>query len=197
MNNTDEDKSWKVRAAEVRSLESAGGEKALAGMLPFLRDKTWQVRRSVVESLGNLKDPGSFSVLMGCLEDEFWQVRQAAAFALGYLSSEFMKTSPSEYLHDPGVVLAGEKLIDRLKNDTDWHARQAIAFALRHFDREMSGAPLIDALKDPDWHIQCTAAESLGELGEVMALKPIENMMSAADPMARRIFRIAVEKIRK
>lgn len=197
MNNIDEDKSWKVRAAEIRLLESVGGDKASDGLFPFLKDKTWQVRRSAVEALGNLKDPGSFPVLIRCLEDEFWQVRQASAFALGYLSVELAKIKPPEYIQDSGVVLSGEKLIDKLKNDPDWHVRQAIASALRHFDREMAGVPLIDALKDSDWHTRCTSAESLGELGEIMALRPIGSMMSAADPMAKRIFRMAVDKIRK
>jgi len=185
---------------EAYSLGSIGGTESVKKLLIHLDDEVWQGRRAAVESLGNLRHPEALPGLIKKLTDDSWQVRQGTAFALGYLCKEARsravdidpERNRKDRCNEDNILKC---LMDRLVNDKEWRVRQACASAMRSFDREKVSIPLISALKDRDWHVQCTAAESLGELRDPMAKKPLENMLKTADPMAKRIFKNAMLKI--
>ena len=196
---TIEDK-WEIRMNEAFSLGSSDTPEAVDKLLSHLNDEAWKVRRAAVESLGNLRVPRTLPALIKKLDDEAWQVRQGAAFALGYLCRESRRKAVDEGNSEELKTFNCEKetlgiLRDKLQNDTEWRVRQACASALRVFERESVSFSLLTALKDPDWHVQCTAADSLGEIRDPMAISPLRNMLKGADPMAKRIFNTAIQRI--
>lgn len=196
---TVEDK-WEIRMNDAFSLGSSDVPEAVDKLLNYLDDKVWKVRRAAVESLGNRRIPRTLPALIKKLDDEAWQVRQGAAFALGYVCREACKIAVDGDSSEERKSFDFQKetldiLRDKLQNDEEWRVRQACASALRVFERESVSFALLSALKDPDWHVQCTAADSLGEIRDPMAKTPLRNMLKGADPMAKRIFNTALQRI--
>jgi len=178
---------WKIRLNEAYSLGSIGGDEAINKLIKYLDDEVWQIRRAAVESLGNLGDFNAFLPLLNKIDDNAWQVRQGITFALGYIARRG--------IDDDLMAQARDKLNKKLKTDEEWRVRQGAASALRNFKGKSVPEALITALKDDDWHVRCTAAESLGELREILARSPIRNLLPDADPQAGRIYRKALDKI--
>ncbi len=194
------EENWEAKMNEAFSLGSSNGPEAVEKLLNYLDHEVWKVRRAAVESLGNLRVPRTLPALIKKLNDDAWQVRQGAAFALGYVCREARKKAVDESNSKEWKTFDCEKetldiLRDKLKNDEEWRVRQACASALRIFERESVSFSLLSALKDPDWHVQCTAADSLGEIRDPMAISPLRNMLKGADPMMKRIFNTALQRI--
>lgn len=192
--------NWEIRMNEAFSAGSSDRPETVEKLLNFLDDEVWKVRRAAVESLGNLRVPRTLPALIKKLDDEAWQVRQGAAFALGYVCREARRKAVDEGISSDLKTFDCEKetleiLRDKLQNDAEWRVRQACASALRVFEREAVSFALLSALKDPDWHVQCTAADSLGEIRDPVAISPLRNMLRGADPMAKRIFNTAIQRI--
>lgn len=176
-------------------------EDSLNKLLSLLQEDSWKVRRAAVESLGNMGDPKSIPHLLEMLSDSSWKVQQGSVFALGYIYRDMIKDDAcgdSPELSKESIQAVKkeikEKLLLLLKNP-EWRIRQAVVSSLRFFSADDSLQALKESLRDEDWHVRCTATESLGELKAAEAVPEIKALLKNADPAAARIIQKALDTI--
>lgn len=190
---------WLQRMNLAQSLGFIGGNDSVKALIQMASDPVWQVRRAITEALGNIKNVDGMPTLLELLEDSEWQVRQGAGFAIGYITKKITTDGLDTDNIDPEIIKSMEdsirNLIHHLKSDPEWRVRQACSSALRNYESDTAISALINSLEDEEWHVRCTSAESLGELGDIKARAKLEEIMQKADPMSRRIFKQALDKI--
>lgn len=154
-----DDKDEEVRWKSTWALGNIRDRRAVEPLIYLLSDKSWTVRRFAASALGKIGDERAVESLIESLNDEEWHVRKYAADALGKIGDERAVPSLMKTLHDED-------------GDVKWKAVVALG-------KMKSGAvePLIELLKNEDWHIRGTAAEALGRIGDKTAVKPLINIL--------------------
>jgi HEAT repeat protein len=141
--------------------------------IDLLKDADSVVRREAVITLGEMGDERCVEPLVRALRDGDWQVREAAIEALGTVGS-------------PAV----EALIKQLR---DWDIRKAAICALGKIKDERVLAPLIDQLRNDEFHEDATRA--LVELGEPAVERLVEALRDK-DENVRKQAVIALGRIK-
>lgn len=125
-------------------------------------------REEAARALGELKDPRGVTPLISALEDQNHFVRREAAKSLGHLGNE--RAIPA--------------LIQALK-DNDRASREGAAEGLADMKEKALG-PLINALKDPDWHVRMGVLVSLRIIGDKKAIPDITVALTDENRFVRR-----------
>jgi HEAT repeat protein len=146
---------WILTRDEFESvrLTAAGALVRLSHITPITGDSTGleddrpNVRRLTASTLAAIGDKSVEDALLDALKDEDILVRTDVVKALGKSACGTDRALPSliEMLHDPSV-----------------NVRDRTALVLGGFEHVDVVDPLINALKDPDWHVRASAADSLG-----------------------------------
>ncbi|MEM2145755.1 MAG: HEAT repeat domain-containing protein, partial [Candidatus Jordarchaeaceae archaeon] len=100
--------------------------------------------------------------LMESLKNKLWDIRQAAANALIKIG-------------EPAV----EPLIRALRDDD--HTRITLIWVLGQIGDKRATEPLIETLKDDDWHIREAAAIALGNIKDERAVQPLIQTLKDED----------------
>ncbi|PKO20420.1 MAG: hypothetical protein CVU38_20175, partial [Chloroflexi bacterium HGW-Chloroflexi-1] len=153
---------WRDRIRAVEALVSVDREgvisdkvvETLADVLEEERRMGWEVLAGTAITLGEVarRSDAALSMVVKLLDSESWVVRTAAAEALGRAEK-----SPPEVI---------EKLIDRLRNDSDDHVRGNAATALGALGVSDDKIDmLVAALDDTQGYVRVAAAEAVSKLG--------------------------------
>jgi HEAT repeat protein len=138
-------KNWIVRMHAAKGLGLAGGERAVAPLIPLLMDSVKAVRVDATEALARIGRPALASLLVA-LRHEAWILRLHACEALGKI----------------GADEAVDAVCQAMLNDRDAAVRQDAAKALGGIGSPLAVEALTTALADLD--VRPFAVEALGKL---------------------------------
>jgi HEAT repeat protein len=144
-------KNWIVRMHAAKGLGLAGGERAVAPLIPLLMDSVKAVRVDATEALARIGRPAVAS-LLAALRHEAWILRLHACEALGKIGAEE----------------SVEALCQAMLNDRDVAVRQDAAKALGGIGSSLALEGLTTALADLD--VRPFAVEALGKLKDPRAV---------------------------
>ncbi|MCG2721481.1 MAG: HEAT repeat domain-containing protein [Thermodesulfovibrionales bacterium] len=171
------DKDKEVRESVVTALQSMNMPD-IEALLPFLKDSDDEVRIATIRILCRIENDRIAVYLIEALNDKSWIIRSEAAKSLGVL--RIPETLPS--------------LIQAL-NDKNMSVRLAVEASLISIGSPVL-QPLIYALKEPDVHIQSSAAKILGELGDSESVVPLIEALNVNSWVVRSEAAIALGKIK-
>lgn len=170
------DKDLNVRNAAADALEKINpqwmktkeAKKMVPEFIKAMKEEEWDVRIAAANVLGKIKDTTAANSLISALKDENINVRIAALEALREI-----RTSKSL----KALILA---LIDE-----NWEFKQVASKVLEETNpkwmetREAQEliSELISALKNKNWSIRMSAVETLGEIKDPSAIKPLSFVM--------------------
>ena len=178
--NTMEYPNLKDENSDVKSnteeYDSEIEEISVEKLIDSFKDEDWNVRKNGAKALGEIGEP-AVEQLINALKDEKWRVRWQAAETLGEISD----------------VRAIKPLINTL-NDENNGVRSNSIIALVKIG-EPTVELLINALKDKEWRVRWQAAETLGEIRDLRAIKPLINTLNDENNGVRSNSIIALVKI--
>lgn len=161
---------------EIRAIGPAG----VPALVAALEDKNPRIRALAADVLKYSKDPSVAPHIEARLGDEHPMVRKAALLALGRL----------------GAVGAAPAIISSL-NDRDQSVRCHAALALGSLRDNRAVTPLIETLQSDTFSVaRQTAANSLGEIGSMKAVRPLKAAMDDPDAKVRMAARSAIDRIK-
>jgi HEAT repeat protein len=132
---------------------------AVEPLIHILEDKDFDVRWHAIIALGQIKDDRTINTLAAIIGNcDFDNRLQVIA----------VKT-----LENGGDKRAVPPLVDALKHNKEQDVRQAAAKALGKIKDPGAITPLIEALKDENYHVQIAAVTALGEIGHNRAVEPL------------------------
>ena len=147
------------------------------------------VAPAVACALGQLGDARAIEPLLGVLNDKSCKLRQAAALALGQLGQpqwkEWIKGDDLDFerLGTSGELRALELLVEVLSNPFDPRSKRYV-----HDRRYVYNRAVVDAERR-------TAAEAIGQLGDVRGAESLIEVLSESDGELRRIAAEALERL--
>ena len=165
----------------------------------LINDGNAQVRATAAESLGEIADPAAYEALVRSAASDSDEVRPSAEQALNRLQAQVdndqLRLSPRMPPMNQGEEDLALYLEDLRYGDAD--ARKKAAEKLRDFQGTQSVAGLINALmNDPYAHVRENAAESLGKIGDRMALPFLKYVQyTDSDKDVRKDAEKSIEKI--
>ena len=160
----------------IRAIGPAG----VPALVAALEDKDPTIRALAVDVLRYSEDPSVAPHIELRLGDEHPMVRKAALLALGRL----------------GAVEAVPAIISSL-NDRDQSVRCHAALVLGSLRDDRAVRPLIETLQSDTFSVaRQTAANSLGEIGSMKALRPLKVAMDDPDAKVRMAARSAIDRIK-
>ena len=130
----------------------------VAEQIAALKDEDWSIREEAATMLGTLRDPRAVAPLVSVLRDGDRAVRDAASTALLAIG-------------EPAVTTLGACLSDPVLT-----VQELASSVLATIADARVLAPLISALKSPDWIVRMHAAKALGRIkdpGTVTVLMPL------------------------
>jgi HEAT repeat protein len=151
------------------------GKPAVRSLIRSLKDKDPLVRSNAVKALGAIQDPRAVKPLIKVLNDGIPLIQRQAVEALGRI-------------HD---IRAAEPLVAvLLDNSRKPHVRMSAAQALGQLGDPPAVDPpavdpLIDVLQDNHWEVRSCAAEALGNIGDLRAVKPLIAALNDRDATVR------------
>ena len=149
-----DDQQPRMRLAVVEALGRIESRKAIDGLIRAMRDEEWRIRAEAASALGELEDERALQPLTAALSDAVPAVRLEAVESLGEIANEG----------------SGTALVTAL-SDEDWEIRREAAYALGKIGGIYAVDGLIGCLQnDVHREVRCTAAESLGEIGDRRAI---------------------------
>jgi len=158
------------------------------------------MKKPDIKKMEREKDIKGLMKLISFENDE--AVRREAAFVIGKITDstvEPYKNTSNNETHDPVnhncyvEDLNVEQLVNSL-NDKNRENRNKAASSLVKIG-EPAGLLLVDALHDDDWHVRWHAAEVLGEIGDIRAVKPLTDVLNDENEDVRLSATRALEKI--
>ena len=155
-------------------------KKGIEGIIKTLKHKNSKLREAAKRSLLNTKNESELKKLRNALEDEDWFVRKTVVEILG----EINNASTIEFLI--------EALGDNNSFIRYYIAKRAI---LKKQDYNVI-IHLINALKNKNVLIRESAAEILGEIGDVQAIKPLIELLKDENKSIRYIAKKSILKLR-
>ncbi|MFC1570065.1 HEAT repeat domain-containing protein, partial [bacterium] len=180
------------RCSALQVLREIGNKKILSQIIHMLKDDSDNVRLEAVLALGKIDTSRVIQPLITvAFEDRdpyirFEALRQLRIIGVGY--AEVLElalkalTDANRDVRSQAAWLLGnfqdERSIPALlkaTSDVHWSVRESAEIALHNFGTK-AVPQLIDALKSKSWTTQLRAARLLGDLGDVRAIDPLENM---------------------
>ncbi|MCA8988445.1 MAG: HEAT repeat domain-containing protein, partial [Planctomycetaceae bacterium] len=152
--------------------------KALPILLGMLNNSDSSIRQKVIEAIGPVGDQSAAVELEGLLkEDRDEHVRAACARALGDIGDAESLDALEEALNDTMPV------------------RLRAVISLGQIGSDLASISLTGLLRDQVAEIRYHAAQSLAELGDARAIRPIEVLTVDPDPMVVRGAFKALQKL--
>ncbi len=169
-----------VRKAAVATLGKIGDERAVEPLIEVLSydDGDENVHEAAAEALGEIGDERTVEPLIGMLSDDNSRVRRNAAGALDKLGwvpeTDRQRAVYLIAVEDwKSVVECGESAVNALIGALPfWWMTKAAAEALGEIGKP-AVEPLIRILSDNDERVRRSAADALGEIGDVRAVEPL------------------------
>lgn len=127
----------------------------VAEQIAALKDEDWAIREDAATALGTLRDPRAVGPLVTVLRDSDRAVREAAIGALTALG-------------EPAVTALATCLTDR-----ELSVQEAASAVLAVIADVRVLAPLVAALKSPDWIVRMHAAKALGRIKNAEAVESL------------------------
>ncbi|MFK7985782.1 MAG: HEAT repeat domain-containing protein [Sandaracinaceae bacterium] len=184
-----EDGNWRVRASAGRALGRLAARDAVPDLVAALRDSVVDVRVVAAAALWRLPDPAAVPALLELLRDQDGSARQWGALALGVIGDRRATAPLIELLGDPesAVRLDAIRSLGRLGDE---RATRPLETVVRNDDRtrderleainavgRLSGPGkvnvLIRTLREDDATLRERAADTLGRVGDALALPPL------------------------
>lgn len=212
------DSSPNVRMIAAYSLGEIGDARAVKPLIAILPDRSqdMRVRKNAASALGRLGDRRAVLPLIDVLRREPNALKPEAAMALGRIGDEralpplivALKQGDPRTRQGAARAIAKfdceqsqEALLPVLKDEYDWNRREA-AVGLGRMGRREAVPELIADLEDRGGPVvYSTRLESiriLGELGDVRARKPLQNVAdNDRFPKAREAAREALKKLKQ
>jgi len=160
--NSLQDDSDNVRLEAVRAIAKIGGKKAVNSLVDIAKkDRDSYIRYEAVRFLRRI-GVGHHQVLelaLAALNDKSRDVRSQAARLLG------------NFHHATSI----QPLLNATA-DKHWSVRESAENALINFGQK-AVPDLIKALADSSWTTRFRAARLLGEIGDIRAIKPLEQLL--------------------
>jgi len=128
---------------------------AVAEQIAALKDEDWAIREDAATALGTLRDPRAVEPLVTLLRDSDRAVREAAIGALTALG-------------EPAVTALATCL-----TDCELSVQEAASAVLAVIADARVLAPLVAALKSPDWIVRMHAAKALGRIKNAEAVESL------------------------
>ncbi len=128
---------------------------AVAEQIAALKDEDWAIREEAATMLGTLRDPRAVAPLVSVLRDNDRAVRDAAIAALLAIG-------------EPAVTTLGACLSDPVLT-----VQELASSVLATIADARVLAPLMTALKSPDWIVRMHAAKALGRIQDSGAVAPL------------------------
>jgi HEAT repeat protein len=128
---------------------------AVAEQIAALKDEDWAIREEAATMLGTFRDPRAVAPLVSVLRDGDRAVRDAAIGALLAIG-------------EPAVTTLGACLSDPVLT-----VQELVSSVLATIADVRVLAPLVKALKSPDWIVRMHAAKALGRIKDSGAVSPL------------------------
>lgn len=151
---------------------SAGGDEAIALLLPLLETDDWELQWFIVRILGNLQNPTVIPTLVELIKASHADVAGMAAGVLASFGEKAIAPLAALLDHEPTQLLVMQALaqihhplvIPHLLYEVEVADVRAVAIeALGHFHQAPEILPvLIAALQDPAAKVRCAAVVGLG-----------------------------------
>lgn len=207
-----EDGDWRVRASAGRALGRLAARDAVPDLVAALRDPVVDVRVVAAAALWRLPDPAAVPALLELLRDQDGSARQWGALALGVIGDRRATEPLLRLLSDPegAVRLDTIRSLGRLGDE---RATRPLESVVQNEDRtrderleainalgRLSGPgkvnALIRALRADDVELRERAADTLGRVGDALALPPLrEQRQAERNPRVQRALDAAVTSI--
>lgn len=149
-----------VRAGAAEALGEIGLEESVSALTKVVNSEKlkWDLSKvKAVEALGKIGLDESVTILVQALNDKDDDVRTHAAMALGQIGSK----------------VAIDPLVLVLQNDQSDFVVSSAAEALIKIDRESSISIFLDSLNSDNEITRHNAADALGSIGSIIAVKPL------------------------
>jgi len=127
----------------------------VAEQIAALKDEDWAIREEAATMLGTLRDPRAVAPLVSVLRDDDRAVRDAAIAALLAIG-------------EPAVTTLGACLSDPVLT-----VQELASSVLASIGDARVFAPLMTALKSPDWIVRMHAAKALVRIRDSRAVAPL------------------------
>ncbi|MHB9108315.1 MAG: HEAT repeat domain-containing protein [Armatimonadota bacterium] len=179
------DEEWFVRESAAWSLGHISDPSISSILTAALRDQRVVVRESAAKALAELSDAQTVGALVEALQDDEYAVAEAAAQALsnigapavGALLTAF-RDSPSAVRH--AIADALEKIgVPDEPVAQAWYAVVQGDWAKAIELGDLAVEPLIAGLRDDDHRVRRAAAETLGQISQIGAVRAIEPLSLA------------------
>jgi len=209
------DKNPGVRTYAASALGKIGDLKALQPLIKVLEDSDSNVRLFAANALGILGDPQAEQPLNNLLKDKDARVQKMAAKALTQIKAaaqQVKKEAPKEEQTTkeelvketekkstiPGISTYTQKRIEgfiRQLGDPDVRVRNSAVKHLKAIGKPAE-QPLIKALEDSDPNVRQLAATLLGDIGDVLAIKPLYKVLNEGNSNISKSAGLALGKIK-
>ena len=209
------DKNPGVRTYAASALGKIGDLKALQPLIKVLEDSDSNVRLFAANALGILGDPQAEQPLNNLLKDKDARVQKMAAKALTQIKAaaqQVKKEAPKEEqttqeerveetekkLTISGSSTYTQKRIEgfiRQLGDPDVRVRNSAVKHLKAIGKPAE-QPLIKALEDSDPNVRQLAATLLGDIGDVLAIKPLYKVLNEGNSNISKSAGLALGKIK-
>ncbi len=169
-----------IRAVAAEALGKLGDRRVLGPLSIAAKDSFSVVRKSAIEAIGNFRSPDMVPLLLSALKDPSPDVRKNAVAALAYFQSNIELANPRDDVIDA---------IEAAASDPDESVRYVAVQALGNL-RDRTAVPiLIDMIawnedisdwNEPSTWVRQEAVIALGKIGDLDAVKPLEEFLSRA-----------------
>jgi len=185
------ERDYKRRAAGVAALAALASENSRECLVKMLADEHWFVRGAAAEGLGNIGNRLSAPNLIGVLSDRSWYVRRKAVLALVKLKASGSAAPLLKVFKDKNISVQ-EEAARALSEIADLGVADKMMAGLRKRDsfawrycmeylgkvKVKKAVPvLIKVLSGGFWSEKVIAAESLGNIGDKRAIKPLKRLL--------------------
>jgi len=159
------------------------GEPAVETLIDALKDRDGSVRYYAAKALGEIKDKRAVAPLTFVLNDKNINTQYAAAIALHKMGDKRGIEFIIYGLENPKVKKRSAKLLERIGlEDLDAKTKALVYIAKGEWKEAVklhfaAVEPLINTLKDDNWHIRASAAEALGEIKDERAAESLIDIL--------------------
>lgn len=159
-----------ARQAAAEALGEISDPIALPGLIVAVQHEDPQTRKRAGIALGKIGDPQSIIALTSLLSEENWRTREVAVRALGNIKDE-------------GVIIP---LLTML-SDNNHHVRWSAATALQNTKAPNAAETILASLPDSKGWARKVLVETLGEIGDPLAIEVLHNLTLEADDLQTQL----------
>ncbi len=176
-----------IRAAAAEALGKLGDRRVLEPLAAATKDSFDVVRKSAIAAIGNFRSPDMVSLLLSSLKDPSPEVRKNAVAALSYFQSNIGLANPQDEIIDS---------IEAAAYDPDESVRYVVAQSLGTL-RDRTAVPILIGMiawdrgigdwDEPSTWVRQEAVIALGKIGDLDAVKPLEEFLSHGNQDEQRV----------